>query len=85
MSRTLWQALNEGNLSKVEMGTLLVVARPDGKSWSGILMNKPKGGLTLRNAHATFDIHLALNPTASFTILVPPEWKLGFGERRLPL
>ena len=70
--------------ANIEFGSLLVVARPDGKSWSGILHGNDKNGIILQNANSRTELHFVLNPTASFMILPKPKWELGFGERRLP-
>lgn len=85
MSRTAWQPLNWVNVQKIELGSFIVVARPDGKSWSGILRASEPAGILLANSNNRTDIHFLLNPTASFTILQPPKWELGFGHPRLGL
>ncbi len=68
----------------VEFGTFLVVARPDGKSWSGILDGSDKASIIIKNSNNRTELHFVLNPTASFMVLPKPKWELGFGERRLP-
>ena len=85
MSRLAWQPLNKVTIGKLEINSLGVIARPDGKSWSGILVDRTNNGLALRNANVRFDLHYALNPTASFQVLTLPKWELGFGQPRLPL
>lgn len=85
MSRSAWQPLNQVNLEKHELGVFIVVARPDGKSWSGILGWKDKNSFTIKNANSKVDLHYSLNPTASFQILPLPKWEIGFGDRRLDL
>lgn len=68
----------------IEFGSLLIVARPDGKSWSGILNGSSKDSIILANANNRVELHFVLNPTASYMVLPKPKWELGFGERRLP-
>ena len=65
------------------MGTFLLVARPDGKSWSGILDRATKTSFALRNANHFVELHYALNPTASYIVVVPPKWEIKFGQPRL--
>ena len=62
-----------------------MVARPDGRSWSGILHNFDTEGFSLENSNQMTQLSYARNKTASFCILTPPKWELGFGERRLDL
>lgn len=69
----------------VEFGSFIIVARPDGKSWSGILGGSDKASITIANANNRTELHFAMNPTASFMVLPKPKWEIGFGERRLPL
>lgn len=69
----------------IEFGTFILVARPDGKSWSGILHGNTKNGIALKNANSITELHFILNPTASFMVLPKPKWELGFGQPRLPL
>ena len=83
MSRSAWQPLNKANVEKIEIGAFVVIARPDGKSWSGILQTKEHDGLGLRNANIVTGLHYVMNPTASFVILTSPKWELGFGQPRL--
>lgn len=85
MNTVHWQPLTKENIAKVELGDFLVVARPDGKSWSGILNGKPRDGLIISNANTATHIHFILNPTASFVIMTKPKWELGFGQPRLDL
>lgn len=85
MSRTTWQPLNSANIGKVELNSFVVVARPDGKSWSGILIAKGSDSFALANANMRTVLHYMLNPTASFTVMSTPKWELGFGQPRLNL
>lgn len=85
MTTPKWQPFNKANFAKVELRSFVVVARPDGKSWSGILNGKPRDGIILSNANTATHLHFAVNPTASFMVLPIPEWKIGFGQPQLPL
>lgn len=85
MSRSAWQPLNQVNLSKVEEDSFIVVARPDGKSWAGLMKEWNMSGVVIANANTRTDLHFALNPTASFQVLTKPKWELGFGQPRLDL
>ena len=78
-----WITLSPQAIENIEMGTFLLVARPDGKSWSGILDGKSKSSFILRNANNRTELHFALNPTASYIVVAPPKWEIKFGQPRL--
>lgn len=78
-----WIALSPQAIANLDLGTFLLVARPDGKSWSGILDGKDKFGFILRNSNSRVELHFAKNPTASYLVIPIPKWSIQFGQPRL--
>lgn len=80
---SIWKPFIPGAIKDPEAGTFIVVARPDGKSWSGVIQTSTQRYVILRNVNKSTELHFDLNPTASFTILEPPRWEIRFGQPRL--
>lgn len=78
-----WQPFTAAKIKEVETGTLIVIARQDGKSWSGIVHTSTGRSVTLRNSNSLVELHFDLNPTASFAVLDKPVWEIKFGQPRL--
>lgn len=78
-----WQALTPAAIKNLDKDTFVLVARPDGKSWSGIIVAKNPHEFTLRNGNILTSLSYQRNPTACFTLIPVPRWTLEFGQARL--
>src|SRR3546814_1779247 len=78
-----WITLSPNAIKNLDYGTFMMVARPDGKSWSGTLDGSDANGFILKNGNIRTELTFARNPTASYLVIPRPKWNLEFGTQRL--
>src|SRR3546814_1278349 len=59
-----WITLSPNAIKNLDYGTFMMVARPDGKSWSGTLDGSDANGFILKNGNIRTELTFARNPTA---------------------
>src|SRR3546814_17960102 len=77
-----WITLSPNAIKNLDYGTFMMVARPDGKSWSGTLDGSDANGFILKNGNIRTELTFASNPTASYLVIPRPKWNLEFGPQR---
>src|SRR3546814_14417575 len=76
-----WITLSPNAIKNLDYGTFMMVARPDGKSWSGTLDGSDANGFILKNGNIRTELTFARNQTASYLVIPRPKWKLEFGTQ----
>src|SRR3546814_7634913 len=61
-----WITLSPNAIKNLDYGTFMMVARPDGKSWSGTLDGSDANGFILKNGNIRTELTFARNPTDSY-------------------
>lgn len=80
-----WLRFSAETALLIPLGRLVIIARPDGKSWSGILTERTPQGVHLVNRNTSTYIGFGANPTASIQDLSIPKWNVRLGDPKLPL
>src|SRR3546814_12706572 len=75
--------LSPNAIKNLDYGTFMMVARPDGKSWSGTLDGSDANGFILKYGNIRTELTFARNPTASSLVIPRPKWNLASGTQRL--
>src|SRR3546814_11996777 len=68
-----WITLSPNAIKNLDYGTFMMVARPDGKSWSGTLDGSDANGFILKNGNIRTELTFARNPTASYLVIPRPK------------
>src|SRR3546814_17334519 len=69
-----WVTLSPNAIKNLDYGTFMMVARPDGKSWSGTLDGSDANGVILKNGKIRTELTFARHQTASYLVIPRPKW-----------